>query len=184
MFRPLISPEFSAQGYAPGRWKWRCRGQQRQAAPQGLLLVSPPEPVLVTGLHGGGCRSVRRRQERLAHWRAWHASGVRTIDELCNLCPIPCRRDSSCVQTLLCNKLKRACVDAGRLPGDLTAAGALGELCGFHVGFHDDGCGPRAPCQPGLAALPRAASKPIDTVSCLPSEARRLAEPWRHSFGS
>ena len=33
-----------------------------------------------------------------------------------------------------------------------------------------------------LAALPRAGSKPIDTVSCLPPEARALAQTWRHSL--
>ena len=44
-----------------------------------------------------------------------------------------------------------------------------------------DECG-RVPFQPGLAALSRAGSKPIDTVSCLPPQARGLAETWRHSL--
>ena len=43
-------------------------------------------------------------------------------------------------------------------------------------------CPPRVPFQPGLAALPRAGSKPIDTVSCLPPEARGLAETGCHSL--
>ena len=37
-------------------------------------------------------------------------------------------------------------------------------------------------CQLGLAALQRARSKPIDTVTCLLPRARGLAETWRHSL--
>ena len=68
---------------------------------------------------------------------------------------------------LTVNNLERAHVDVGRPPDDLTGAGALGELCGLRVGYHDDECGPRVPFQPGLAAPPPAGSKAIDTVSCL-----------------
>ena len=125
---------------------------------------------------------MRRRQARLAHWRAWHASGIRAISEVRRGRSIPSRRDPSHSQTLLCGNLERGYVDVGRPPDDLTAAGALGELCGLRVGCHDDVCGLRVPLMPGLAALPRAASKPIDTVSCLPPEARGLDVSWRHSL--
>ena len=76
-----------------------------------------------TACDGGGCRSVRRRQERLAHWRACNAYGIRAKKELCN-------------------NLERGCVVVGRPPDDLAAAGALGELCGLRVDSHDDECGP------------------------------------------
>ena len=65
-------------------------------------------------------------------------------------------------------------MDVCRPPDNLTAAGALGELCGLRVGYHDDESGLRGPFQLGLAALPRAGAKPVDTVSCLPPEARGL----------
>ena len=64
---------------------------------------------------------MRRRRERVAHWRTWHASGIRTVNELCSGRDIPSRRHPSRVQTLLCNNLERAHVDVGRPPGDLSA---------------------------------------------------------------
>ena len=149
-------------------------GQLGLAAPQGLLLVSFLVPVVDTG---GRCRSVRRRHERLARWRAWHASGIRAINELCSGRAIPSRRDPSRGQA----KIWSAYVNVGRPPDDLTVAGAFGELCGLRVDYHDDECGLRVPFQPGLAAQPRVGSKPIDTVSCLLPEARGLADTWRQS---
>ena len=74
---------------------------------------------------------------------------------------IPSRRDPSRVQTLLCNNLERAYVDVGQPPVDLTASRALGEVCGLRISYHDDECGPRVTIQRGLAALPRAWSKPV-----------------------
>ena len=76
-------------------------GQQGRAAPQCLLPSSPPDPDVVTGLQPGACRTVRRPQERLAHWRAWHDSGIRTINELCRWRATPRRRDSSRAHNLL-----------------------------------------------------------------------------------
>ena len=64
---------------------------------------------------------------RLAHWRAWHACGIRTTDDLCRGRAVPSRSDPSRVQTLLCNNMERAYVDVGRPPGDRTASGGLGE---------------------------------------------------------
>ena len=58
----------------------------------------------------------------------------------------------------------------------------LYKFCGLRVGDHDDECGPCVPFHLGLPALPRAGSKPIDTVSCLLPEARGLAETWPHSL--
>ena len=110
-----------------------CRGQRRRAASQGLLPVPSPVTVADAALYFGRCRSVRRRRERLAHWRAWHASGFRTMNELCCGRAIPSRRDPSRVQTFLCNNLERAHVDVGRPPGDLTAAGALGDLSAVYA---------------------------------------------------
>ena len=124
--------------------------------------VPSPVPAEDTILHRGGCGSVRGRRERLAHWRAWHASGTRAINELCSGHTIASRGDLSRVQTLLCHNLVRAYLDVGRPPDDLTATGALRELCGLRVGHHDDEC---VPFEPGLAALPRAGSKPIDTIT-------------------
>ena len=126
--------------------------------------------------------------QRDVAWSAWliGAPGMLLVfvpsNQLCGGRAVPSRRDPSHVQTLTCNNLERACVDVGRPPGDLTAAGALGEPYGLRVGYHDDECGPRVPFQPWLAALPRAGSKPIDIVSFLPLEARGFAETWRHSL--
>ena len=50
---------------------------------------------------------------------AWHASGIRIIEGLCG------------------GRAFR--VDAIQPSDDITAAGALGELCGLRVGYHDDG---------------------------------------------
>ena len=79
-------------------------------------------------------------------------------------------------RTFLC-----AYLDVGQPPVDPTAAGALGELCVLRVGDLNDESGPRVLFQ-GLPALLRAGSTPLDTVSCLPPEARGPAEAWRHSL--
>ena len=52
------------------------RDAPRRKVFHGSLLLF----LLQTLLRVGGCRSVRRRRERLAHWRAGHASGIRTIE--------------------------------------------------------------------------------------------------------
>ena len=84
------------------------RGQRGRAAPLCPLPSSPPDPDVVTGLQPGACRTVRRLQERLAHWRAWHDSGIRTINELCRWRATPRRRDPSRAHNLLCSILERA----------------------------------------------------------------------------
>ena len=100
--------------------------------------------------------------------------------EICFGRTFPSRQETSRVQSLLCKNLVH--LDVGRPPNDLTATGTLGELCGFRVGYQDDDCAPRVSYQPGLAVPPRARSTPVDTASCLPPEARGMAETWRRSL--
>ena len=81
LFRPCLVPTGvrAQSGTCPGNG---CGGQQRLAAPQGRLPVSSVVLVADTRVHIGGC-SMRRRRERLAHWRAWHASVTPSMNELC-----------------------------------------------------------------------------------------------------
>ena len=161
--------------YQGGFTTWTSRDPRTHVPPSGLSSRSCHR--------SSWCQSVGRRWERLTHWRAWRASGIRTISELCSRRAIQSRRDPFLVQTLLCKKFG-ACSRGRKLASrryDI-AAGALGELCGLRVGYHGDECGPPVPFQPGLPALGRAGSKPIDTVICLPSKARGLPETWRHSL--
>ena len=90
--------------------------------------------------HQAGSGSLRVAENSCSHWQAWHVSGIRTINKLCSGRDIPSRRDPSRVKlslAMICNALKWTLAD---LQTDLKAAGAPGELCGLHVGYHDDEC--------------------------------------------
>ena len=112
--------------------EWETTVETSRDAPRRKIFYRSRSSLLLwTVLRAGGCRSVRRRRERLAHWRAWHASGVRTIDELCSGRAIPNRQELSRVQTLLWTWADLQTISPLREP--------FGELCGLRVGYHTTG---------------------------------------------